>query len=69
MTNSNSIKSKIVIPEFITSKISDRKLNGDNYIKWRKIVEIYLIGHEKKCHLYSDLPSSEKMNGSEKASC
>lgn len=48
MIDSKSTESMPVIPEFIASKITDRKLNGDNYIQWRKIVEINLIGHEKK---------------------
>jgi len=39
--------------EFITSKITDRKLNGDNYLQWRKIVEINLSGYGKKSRIYT----------------
>ena len=42
-----------------TSKITDRKLNGDNYLQWKKIVEINFTGHRKKSYLYTDPPSSK----------
>jgi len=31
---------KLVVQEFVSEKITDRKLfvNGDNYLQWRKIV-------------------------------
>ena len=54
-----SAESKLIISEFITSKIIDRKLNGDNYLQQRKIVEINLTGHEKKNYLYTDPPCSK----------
>lgn len=34
------------------------KQNGNNYLQWRKIVDINLIGRGKKHHLYLDPPSS-----------
>jgi len=53
------IEPKPIVPEFITNKIIDRKLNEHNYLQWRKIVEINLTGHEKKSHLYTDPLSSK----------
>ena len=50
---------KLIVPEFTTSKITNVKLNGDNYLKWRKITEINLIGHENKSYLYMDPPISK----------
>lgn len=38
----------------------DRKLNGDNYLQWRKAVQINLTDRRKKSHLYTDSPSSSK---------
>lgn len=35
--------------------------SGDNYLQWRKIVEIKLIGHGEERNLYTD-PPSFKMN-------
>jgi len=59
-------ESKPIVPEFITSKITDIKLNGDNYLQWRKIVEINLIGHGKKSHLYTILLVLRRMSGRER---
>ena len=50
-----SAEPKPFVPEFISIKITDRKLNGDNYLQWRKIVEINLTGRGKKSHLYTIL--------------
>lgn len=44
----SKIGPKSIIPGFIASKIIDRKLNGDNFLQWRKIVVINLTGHGKK---------------------
>ena len=56
-----SIGSKPIVPEFITSKITDRKLNRDNYLQQREIVEINLTGRGKTSHMYMD-PFGSKMN-------
>jgi len=50
---------KSIFSELITSKSIDRKLKGDNYLQWRKIVKINLIDCEKNNHLYTDPPSSK----------
>jgi len=34
-------------------------LNGNDYLQWRKIIEINLTGRGKKSHLYTDHPSSK----------
>ena len=61
-----SIGSKPIVPEFITSKITDRKLNRDNYLQWRKIVEINLTGHEKKIICTRILLVLRQMSGGER---
>ena len=48
-----------IVAEFITSKITYRKLNGDNYLQWRKIVEINVTDRGKKSHLYTNPPCSK----------
>lgn len=55
----SAIGPKSIIPGFIASKIIDRKLNGDNFLQWRKIVVINLTGHGKKNHRYTNLPNSK----------
>ena len=50
---------KLIVPKSITSKITDRKLNGDNYLQCKKIVEINFTGHRKKSYLYTDPPNSK----------
>jgi len=54
-----STERKPIVPEFTTSKITDRKLNEDNNLQWRKIVQINLTSCEKKNHLYTDPPNSK----------
>ena len=59
MTKSAELKP--IVPKFITSKITDKKLNRDNYLQQREIVEINLTGHGKTSHMYMD-PFGSKMN-------
>jgi len=49
---------KLIVLEFITSNIIDKKLNGYNYLQWRNIVEINLTNRGKMSHLYTYPPSS-----------
>ena len=51
-----SAEPKPIVPKFIT-KITHRDLNGDNYLQWKRIVEINLTDCEKNSHLYTDPPS------------
>lgn len=53
-------ESKPIVSEFLSSKIVNRKLDGNNYLQGRKIIEINLISRGKKSHLYEDPPSSTK---------
>ena len=59
MTESAELKP--IVPKFITSKITDKKLNRDNYLQQREIVEINLTGRGKTSHMYID-PFGSKMN-------
>lgn len=49
-------KQKLVVPEFIISKITNRKLNTDKYFQWINTAEIYMISQGKKSPLYVDSP-------------
>lgn len=66
--STSTIESKLIILEFITSKITSRKLNKDNCLLWRKTVEINLTGRVKKNHLYME-PTSSKTDEWEQRSC
>ena len=62
---------KLVVQEFVSGKITDRKLSvdgknylhGENYLQWWKIIKIHMKGWSKKCHLIEDPP--EPMTESE----
>ena len=54
-----SVEPKPIVPEFINNKITNRKLNVDNYIQWSKIVEINFTGRGKKSRLYTYSLSSK----------
>ena len=56
-----STKHKLIVPEFITSKITHMKLNVDNCLQWRKIVKINLTCRGKKSSM-STYPPSSKMD-------
>lgn len=45
-----------VIP--MTTKITEHKLNGRNYLDWSKIVQVYLRNIEKDDHLTNNSPSN-----------
>lgn len=64
--STSTTKLKSVIPKFITSKITNRKMNRDSYLQWRKIVAINLPGHGKKSHLYVDHLVLKWMSGKER---
>lgn len=61
-----STEPKLIVLQFITSKITSRKLNGDNYLRCLKIVEINFTGHVNKSHLYKDPSNSKWMNWSKR---
>jgi len=53
--------SKLVVSEIISSKINDRKLDGDKYLQWKRIIRLYLTGRGKDDHLTKD-PSRSMPN-------
>ena len=40
--------------EFVFEKITDRKLNGDNFLPWKRVIEIHVIARAKDHHLTDD---------------
>ena len=46
---------KLAIFEFISKKNTDRKLNGDNFLQWKQVVEIHVTGRVKDHPLTDDL--------------
>ena len=51
---------KPLVQEFISGEIIDRKLfiDGENYLQWRKIVEVHMRGRGKKRYLTEPSPES-----------
>ena len=50
---------KPVISVFVSGKITDRKLNDENFLQWKQVVEIYVTGRAKNYHLTDDPPDSK----------
>ena len=44
------------ISEIVLGRITDQKLDENNYLHWKRIIEIYVAGREKTSHLLADLP-------------
>ena len=42
--------------EIVLGRITDQKLDENNYLYWKRIIEIYVAGREKTSHLLVDLP-------------
>lgn len=53
----------VVVSEFVNvhSKITDRKLDGSNYLEWHKFIKLYLTSVEKDDHLTKDPPKGDKI--------
>jgi len=52
MSMTESTEPKPIVPKFITSKITEKKLNGDNYYNGGKFVETNLTGDKKKSYAH-----------------
>ena len=42
--------------EFISEKVTDRNLNGGNFLQWKQIFGIHVIRRAKDYHLIDDPP-------------
>ena len=42
------------ISEIVSSRITDRKFDENNYLQWKRVIEFYVAGGEKTSHLLAD---------------
>jgi len=45
------------VSELFSGRITDRKLDGNNYLQWKRVVEIYVASRGKTSHLSADPPT------------
>jgi len=46
-------------PDFVFKKINDRKLNGDNFLQWKRVIEIHTTGSAKDHTTWLMTPQSK----------
>ena len=51
---SNRTMTQMRISEIVFGKISDRKLDENNYLQWKWVIDIYMAGREKTSYLSAD---------------
>lgn len=57
---------KFVISEILTSHITSRKLTGtENYLLWKKVVQMCLPARDKQSHLFINPPNSGETGSEE----
>ena len=42
------------ISEIVSCNITDRKLDENNYLQWKRLIKIYVVGREKTSYLLAD---------------
>ena len=43
--------------EIVSDRITDQKLDRNNYLHWKWVIDIYVTGREKTSHLLADPPT------------
>ena len=51
---SSGMKTQTRIYEIVFGRITDWKLDGNNYLQWKRVIEIYVVGRRKTSHLLTD---------------